>query len=335
MSNELMEFLGEQKSRFMKLDKAQLLDFQQECLFARQQIMKQDFTYKVASANPASLQAAILNVAAIGISLNPAQAHAYLVPRDKAICLDISYKGLVKLATDCGALRDCKSILVYESDSFAWCGPYEMPKHEADVFGERGKVVGAYNIAYLPDGRVMVDTMSMAEILKVQNTSKAQNGPWKTWWEEMAKKTMTKRAYKSWPQTNNRERLDKAVQVLHDIEGMAYTINQQNEYMGLLRAGDGLAFYLHNHLLPENTRVALFNSFADGHKVADKKRANDLESEGCARMAEIIEGLAELIDKNDTDGISEYRDDFSEEEWEFVIGMLAPDRQSALDQVAA
>jgi recombination protein RecT len=41
---------------------------------------------------------AVTNIAAIGISLNPAKKQAYLVPRDGRICLDISYMGLMDLA---------------------------------------------------------------------------------------------------------------------------------------------------------------------------------------------------------------------------------------------
>ena len=89
------------------------LVFKSECLFAKQQITKESFTLDTAVNNPASLRSAILNVAAIGISLNPSLAHAYLVPRDGAICLDISYRGLVKLATDAGAIEWAKAVLVY------------------------------------------------------------------------------------------------------------------------------------------------------------------------------------------------------------------------------
>lgn len=91
---------------------AYALKFESECLFAKQQLLKNDYTLTAAQNNPAALRAAILNVAAIGISLNPALAHAYLVPRSPGsakdasgryvskpaqVCLDISYRGLVKL----------------------------------------------------------------------------------------------------------------------------------------------------------------------------------------------------------------------------------------------
>jgi recombination protein RecT len=184
------------------------LAFESECLFAKQQITKNDFTLKTATNNPGSLRNAILNVAAIGISLNPAAAHAYLVPRDGMVCLDISYRGLVKLATDAGSIEWAKAVLVYEGDTFQWRGPTQEPLHEADVFDKDRinaadplqNLKGGYCLAKLSTGEYMVEVMTAGEILEVKNTSKAQNGPWKGRWAgEMAKKTLVKRAYKSWP----------------------------------------------------------------------------------------------------------------------------------------
>ena len=73
------------------------LSFSSEIHFASQLLMKNDFTMKIAAQQPQSLRNAMLNVAALGISLNPAEQLAYLVPRSPAqgqqaqICLDISW----------------------------------------------------------------------------------------------------------------------------------------------------------------------------------------------------------------------------------------------------
>lgn len=204
------------------------LKFETECLFAKQQLMKQDFTLQTAEKNPESLKSAILNVAAIGISLNPATAHAYLVPRDRAICLDLSYRGIVKLATDCGAIAWAKAELVYEGDVFNWHGMTVMPTHDFDPF-DTGRMDaktpmknlrGGYCVAQLADGTYLVDRMTAGEIMEVKNSSKAKGGPWAGKWAgEMAKKTLVKRASKSWPQSNERGRLDQAIEILNQHEG--------------------------------------------------------------------------------------------------------------------
>lgn len=228
MSNQVMQIIAAQEEQFLTLNRAnnELLSYEKECTFARQQLEKNDFSMKTAGSNQKSLQAAILNVAAIGISLNPAKQHAYLVPRKGAICLDISFQGLRKIATDSGAILWAKVELVYENDTFKWTGPVGAPVHEADPFSnDRGQLIGGYCLAKLPSGEYMTETMKVEEINKVRDTSKAsKDGPWVNWYDEMAKKTILKRAFKQWPQTasNNtgRERLEAVILASHDAEGL-------------------------------------------------------------------------------------------------------------------
>ena len=215
------------------------LKFEAECHFAKQLILKNERTVKTAQSNPASLHDAILNVAAVGISLNPALTHAYLVPRDGSICLDISYRGLIKLACDAGAIITAKAELVhgprgsYQGDEYRWKGPFLPPAHEADSFHPdriNGKdplenIIGGYCVAVLPSSTVMVEQMSAAEIFAVRASSKAYSSggfcPWKGAWSgQMGKKTLVKRAANSWPQSGQRERLDLAIDVLNQHEGL-------------------------------------------------------------------------------------------------------------------
>lgn len=58
--------------------------------------------------------------------------------------------------------------------------------------------------------------MRLDEIKAVEATSKSRNGPWKTWWDEMARKTIVKRASKYWPR---RERLDQAIDYVNTEAG--------------------------------------------------------------------------------------------------------------------
>ena len=236
MSNlPIIEQLQQLKTPFDKQNNYHL-KFESECLFAKQQLAKNDYTLKTAQNNPKSLKSAILNVAAIGITLNPALSHAYIVPRDGAICLDISYLGLIKLATASGAIKWAKATLVYEGDTFKWKGPNKEPKHEADVFDKERinasdplkNLIGGYCTAKLYDDSVLVEVMTCDEILEVRNTSKAytmgkegKKGPWDgPFAGEMAKKTLIKRARKSWPQTSGRERLDTAIDIINQHEGL-------------------------------------------------------------------------------------------------------------------
>lgn len=336
IATELVTLIKEQESKFLELDtgNGNVLDFGQECLFARQQILKNEFTLKTAANNPQSLRAAILNVAAIGISLNPAQQHAYLVPRDKQICLDISFRGLVKLATDSGSIKWAKAELVYSNDKFEWNGPAEVPTHKADPFGDRGELKGGYVIAKLPDDSVLVDVMTVEEINKIRDTSKAyqrKSGPWIDWYEEMAKKTLIKRAYKSWPQTENRKRFDHAISVLNEHEGTAYTLEQQVHYMTLLNNGNGLEFYAFRHSIPERVWIALHNSFEKGHKVAGKAKANELERKGIDEFNACVADLISLCQSDDDHGVREILDELSPDALNLVMKSLPPEAQDYIN----
>ena len=80
------------------------VDWEKESVFAYQALSKNRFTMDVARQNPDSVRLAMINVASVGLTLNPALGYAFLVPRDGAICLDIGYQGLIKIATDTGSM---------------------------------------------------------------------------------------------------------------------------------------------------------------------------------------------------------------------------------------
>src|SRR5690606_33352025 len=117
---------------------------------------------------------AINNVAAIGISLNPARKQAYLVPRDNKVCLDISYIGLVDLATQSGSIAWAKAELVFEQDEFELGAPGCAPRHKFNPFAkDRGDCIGAYVVAKTPAGDFLTDAMSIDEINAIRDRSAA------------------------------------------------------------------------------------------------------------------------------------------------------------------
>lgn len=212
------------------------LNFEAEAGFAIQQLEANDYILSVALNNRQSVINAVINIAAIGISLNPARRQAHLVPRDKKICLDISYIGLVDLATQSKSIVWAKSELVYEADSFQMGEPGTLPKHIFNPFSkERGSVLGAYVVVKTPGGEYLCDAMSIDEINAIRDRSSA----WKAWIEkkktcpwvtdpgEMEKKTVIKRASKMWPKN---ERLNMAIQHLNvDLdEGIEFSTQSRS-----------------------------------------------------------------------------------------------------------
>lgn len=206
------------------------LNFEREAGFAVQAISKNDYILKVAANNRQSVVNAVQNIAAIGISLNPAKKQAYLVPRKEEICLDISYMGLLDLAMASGSILWGQAKLVRENDAFALNKLDELPTHQHNPFGkDRGAIVGVYVVVKTASGDYLTHTMEIGEVFDIRDRSeawkavlakKAKTCPWITDEGEMIKKTCVKQAYKYWPKT---ERLEKAIHYLNTDGGEGLT----------------------------------------------------------------------------------------------------------------
>lgn len=250
------------------------LNFEREAEFAIQTIGNNDYSMKLALNNRQSVVNAVTNIAAIGISLNPAKKQAYLVPRDGRICLDISYIGLMDLAMSTGAIRWAQAELVYSSDSFALNGFDKPPTHSYNPFSkDRGEVIGVYVVVKTADGDYLTETMSMDEVNAIRDRSSAwkawiskqKSCPWVTDPGEMAKKTCVKRAYKFWPKT---DRLEEAIHYLN-TEG-----NEGLQQTAAPAGNPDLARRWIDQAVNCQTKEALKGIWASG--LADIKQAKDM-----------------------------------------------------------
>jgi recombination protein RecT len=216
-----MQAIGAAKNKFNQIGG---MDYDRESMFAMQSIVKNDYILDVAMKNPQSVRNAVINIAAVGLSLNPATKNAYLVPRDGEICLDISYIGLIKIATDTGSILWAKADIVYDTDNFVYNGPASKPMHTADVFSnDRGEKVGVYCIAKTVDGEYLVETMTAQDIADIRSKSKGADSKysaWVTFTGEMWKKAVIKRASKTWPKTERSDKFDRAIHVIDESEGL-------------------------------------------------------------------------------------------------------------------
>jgi len=100
-----------------------IVKIKREISFALQ-LLNKNQRLQECSAN--SKMAAIVNIANIGLTLNPAAKEAYLLPRWSSVtkenecCLEPSYIGLVKLLTDAGSIKNILCNLVNAfNDRFA------------------------------------------------------------------------------------------------------------------------------------------------------------------------------------------------------------------------
>lgn len=275
---DLIQYVKEQEGYYKSASPEALKTWEKESQFAIQSLQKNEFLAKTATNNLPSLQNAIINVSAIGISLNPASKHAYLVPRDKQVSLDISYIGLMHLAVTSGAIQWGQAKLVYSNDQYTNNGIDKAPTHTQDTFGNKGNIVGVYCTVKLKNGDYMTEEMDMDAINKVKATSKAADSkysPWKTFPEEMIRKTVVKRASKYW----HCEPLQKAVEVINEHEGLSneytqtvsapkiesYTDEQKEYFDKLIENKDGVSLAVLK-ITNEELYISLTGSFPHGQK---------------------------------------------------------------------
>jgi len=225
---------------------AELVDektFEKECSFALQHLQKNAY---LSRSTPNSILVSVLNLAQIGLTLNPAQKLAYLVPRynsaSSAIecCLEPSYQGLIKLLTDSGSIVNCYAHLVYENDEFEQnLGTENIIIHKPKL-GVRGKMIGVYAVAVLANGSKQTEVMDIKEVEGIRDTSesyksfkggKAKSCIWDDWFDEMARKTVIKRIVKYLPKSNF-DKLAKAIDLTND--DFQATFEQLNYIDGLL-----------------------------------------------------------------------------------------------------
>ncbi|KXY75839.1 recombination protein RecT [Bacillus sp. FSL W7-1294] len=158
-----------------------------------------------------SLMGAVMQ--AVQLGLEPGLlGHCYLLPFNKnagtkqnpqwvkEVQFIIGYKGMIDLARRSGHIQSIYAHAVYENDEFE----YELGLHpkltHKPSFGDRGKFIGAYAVAHFKDGGYQMEFMPESEIEKRRGRSKSKDfGPWKSDYEEMAKKTVVRSMFKYLP----------------------------------------------------------------------------------------------------------------------------------------
>lgn len=213
-------------------DKHKLVVWAEECNFARQAV---DRNTKLAECTVSTLRDAIVNVAAVGLTLNPAYGYAYLIPEAQKrgdnwvqeARLQVSFKGLIAKATEEGGpMAWVVADVVYENDTFVFNGKWALPDHKMDnPFGDRGKPIGVYCTGKTHADDVITELAPWSEVMKAKAAAKTKN-VWDKWQDEMAKKFIIKRASKQWPRHSHTDGLQTAVAALNEIEGSESEIDQ-------------------------------------------------------------------------------------------------------------
>lgn len=116
--------------------------------------------------------------------------------------------GVLKKIRQSGDVAKISAQVVYENDHFVVSYGFDedVTHNPPPLDKPRGKAIGAYATAVLKDGSRLLEVMSLEEIEKVRNVSRAKgNGPWVQWWGEMARKTVMRRLSKRLPMSTDLE----------------------------------------------------------------------------------------------------------------------------------
>lgn len=162
---------------------------------------------KLGACTPKSFLGAMMNAAQMGLEPNSALGQAYLIPyKNKGIDevqFQIGYKGLIDLAYRSGEIEVVQAHIVYENDEFECSYGLNPTLVHKPCNGDRGEAVSVYAMFKTKSGGYGFEVMSMEDVRRhAAKYSQAYNSsfsPWKTSFEEMAKKTCLKRVLKYAP----------------------------------------------------------------------------------------------------------------------------------------
>lgn len=135
---------------------------------------------------------------------------AMVVFRDKNKGKIVQYLAMVagirKLVLQTGEVSVFDQHCVYENDEFdITFGSEPHIEHRPHLKGDRGPMIGVYSVARMRAGGLSMEWMPVEDVDKVRDVSRAKDaGPWKTWYAEMAKKTVAKRHAKMLPWSSER-----------------------------------------------------------------------------------------------------------------------------------
>ena len=175
--------------------------------FTRMVLSALSSTPKLAECSPQSFLAAMMTAAQLGVEPNTALGQAYLLPyrnHGQMECqFQLGYKGLIDLAYRSGEVSVIQAHTVYENDVFEYELGMDPKLRHVPAKADRGEAVAYYAMFKTKDGGYGFEVMSVDDVQRhAQRNSKSYgNGssPWRSNFDEMAKKTVLKRALKYAP----------------------------------------------------------------------------------------------------------------------------------------
>jgi recombination protein RecT len=162
---------------------------------------------KLAACTPRSFLGAMMSAAQLGLEPNTPLGQAYLIPfKNKGtdeVQFQIGYKGLIDLAYRSGEVELVQAHIVYANDTFECEYGLEPKLVHKPADSDRGEAIKVYAMFKTKSGGYGFEVMSMDDVRKhaekYSQAYKSGFSPWKSNFEEMAKKTVLKKVLKYAP----------------------------------------------------------------------------------------------------------------------------------------
>lgn len=175
--------------------------------FTRMALSALNTTPKLQECSQMSFLGALMNAAQLGLEPNTPLGQAYLIPyrnKEKLECqFQVGYKGLLDMVYRNPEIQTVQAQCVYENDEFEYELGLEPKLVHKPAIKDRGELLLVYALWKSKNGGFGFEVMSKADIdshaKKFSQSFGSSFSPWKTNYEEMAKKTVIKKCLKYAP----------------------------------------------------------------------------------------------------------------------------------------
>lgn len=207
--------------------------------FTRMVLSALSTTPQLAMCTPQSFLGAMMCAAQLGVEPNTPLGQAYLIPYKNhgtdEVQFQLGYKGMLDLAYRSGEVSTIQAHAVHANDQFEYeLGLNPQLKH-IPASSNRGEATHYYAVVKMKDGGYAFTVMSVDDVKEhARKYSKAYSSnysPWKSNFDEMAKKTVIKKCLKYAPMKSEFVRgmsMDQTIKT--DLSEDMYTVTDTTEY---------------------------------------------------------------------------------------------------------
>jgi recombination protein RecT len=175
--------------------------------FTRMALSALNTTPKLSECTQISFLAALMNAAQLGLEPNTPLGQAYLIPynnKGKLECqFQIGFKGMIDLVYRNEQVQSIQAQCVYKNDYFEYELGLNARLVHKPALKNRGELLLVYALFKLDNNGFAFEVMSKEDIdshaAKYSKGFSSSYSPWKTNYEEMAKKTVIKKVLKYAP----------------------------------------------------------------------------------------------------------------------------------------